>query len=123
MLRVLVLLVLAAVALGAGCGGDEEATPGEGCEDVEAPDERSAGPHALPSRGIDFQKTWQLVFRHATGISSGRLEEIVGERAGFDVHDPAGALKEDGADAGDGAADTAAGLDGAPRHNAVPHQY
>lgn len=65
----------------------------------------------------------QLVFRHATGISSGRLEEIVGERAGFDVHDPAGALKEDGGDAGDGAADTAAGLDGAPRHNAVPHQY
>jgi cyclophilin family peptidyl-prolyl cis-trans isomerase len=61
----LLVLVLAFVA---GCGGDdEEATPDSGCEDVDAPEPRDPGVNTLPPRGLDFTKTYALVFETNCG--------------------------------------------------------
>ena len=78
MRRVLLVLLLLALALAAGCGGDDdEATPpvGEGCEDVEAPDARDDDDNQLPARGLDFTKTWALVFDTSCGSFTVTLDE------------------------------------------------
>jgi peptidyl-prolyl cis-trans isomerase B (cyclophilin B) len=76
--RVLLVLVLLALAVAAGCGGDDEeaaAPPGEGCEEVEAPNARDDDDNQLPARGLDFTKTWALVFDTSCGSFTVTLDE------------------------------------------------
>jgi peptidyl-prolyl cis-trans isomerase B (cyclophilin B) len=74
--RLALLLVLALVALAAGCGGDDEDSSGStvGCEDVEAPDAREPGTLEPPSRALDAASTWELVFDTSCGAFTVTLD-------------------------------------------------
>jgi cyclophilin family peptidyl-prolyl cis-trans isomerase len=73
--RILLVLVLLGLALAGGCGGDDEVAPESECEDVEAPEPRDPGVNTLPARGLDFTKTYELVFDTSCGSFTITLDE------------------------------------------------
>jgi cyclophilin family peptidyl-prolyl cis-trans isomerase len=72
-----VSLVVLVLALAAGCGGADEATPGEpgtttgtaaaSCADVEAPEPRTDGGESAPAEPLDPDRTWTLAFDTTCG--------------------------------------------------------
>ena len=62
------LLALALLALGVGCGGgDEQAAPTDGCESVESPAPREPGEREAPAEPLDSDATYALAFDTSCG--------------------------------------------------------
>jgi peptidyl-prolyl cis-trans isomerase B (cyclophilin B) len=74
-----VLLIAAAVlALGAGCGGDDEAaTTVGGCESVEAPAARGADAREAPTESLPPETTYSLVFDTSCGSFTVQLDQAL----------------------------------------------
>jgi peptidyl-prolyl cis-trans isomerase B (cyclophilin B) len=72
-----VLVLLAVLALAAGCGGDDEpdSSSATGCDSVEAPGAREPETHEAPTEPLDLETTYSLVFETSCGSFTVELDQ------------------------------------------------
>ena len=80
-MRAALTLVAVAVALTAGCGGDDTINQvGAACENVESPEPRDPGVHHAPNAELDRARTYTLTFETSCGSFTITLDQSVAPR-------------------------------------------